>query len=345
MKKLQIVVFFLLICTAVYPQKKFLSLDLKGSWKFSIGDDQTWAQPLFDDSQWESIYAPASWEDEGFHGYNGYAWYRKSFTIPQDAKGRPVYIELGRIDDADQVYCNGRLIGATGFFPPEYQTAYDQFRTYKIPGHFLNYNGRNVIAVRVYDAQLSGGMIEGPLRITILEGALIPEYSLEGYWSFTTGDQPEWAAPSFREAGWKQIVVPAKWESQGYAEYNGMAWYRKRFTLPEKLQGSSLVLLLGRIDDLDEAFINGVRVGSTGFINNNPSSSSIDQEWQQLRGYYIPAGVLKPGENVVAVRVYDGFQDGGIYDGPVGLITQKRYQDYWKANKKERKSFFEWLFE
>lgn len=345
MKKSQIVVLFLLICTAVYPQKKFLSLDLKGSWKFSIGDDQTWAQPSFDDSQWESIYAPASWEDEGFHGYNGYAWYRKSFTIPQDAKGRPVYIELGRIDDADQVYCNGRLIGATGFFPPEYQTAYDQFRTYKIPGHFLNYNGRNVIAVRVYDAQLSGGIIEGPLRVTILEGALIPEYSLEGYWSFTTGDQPEWAAPSFREAGWKQIVVPAKWESQSYAEYNGMAWYRKRFTLPEKLQGSSLVLLLGRIDDLDEAFINGVKVGSTGFINNNPSSSSIDQEWQQLRGYYIPAGVLKPGENVVAVRVYDGFQDGGIYDGPVGLITQKRYQDYWKANKKERKSFFEWLFE
>ena len=40
--------------------------------------------------------------------------------------------------------------------------------------------------------------------------------------------------------------------------------------------------------------------------------------------------ILKFGEeNTVVVRVYDGFRNGGIYDGPIGLITQTNYKKYF----------------
>lgn len=339
---------FLMICLQhlLAAQNDIFSYNLNGKWKFAIGDNIRWADLNFDDSDWDIIRAPRSWEDEGFNGYNGYAWYRKSFTIPQELAGKPIYIRLGRIDDVDQVYCNGNLIGASGSFPPNYFTAYDVWREYKIPTQFIKYGVRNVIAIRVYDAQLEGGIVEGPLSIDIMDNALQPDYSLDGFWSFIPEDDPEFSNPAYSPKGWKQITVPAFWESQGFANYDGIGWYRKNFVLPKYLAGKDLVLLLGKIDDIDEAFINGYKIGNTGVIEEYPQNSRFDQEWQQLRGYYIPGGLLKEnGENVIAVRVYDGYLNGGIWDGPIGLITQQKYQNFWKNVKKSKKSFLEWLFD
>ena len=36
--------------------------DLNGKWRFTIGDDPNWASEDFDDSSWEKIYAPETWE-------------------------------------------------------------------------------------------------------------------------------------------------------------------------------------------------------------------------------------------------------------------------------------------
>ncbi|MDP3582354.1 MAG: glycoside hydrolase, partial [Ignavibacteria bacterium] len=52
-------------------------VSLKGFWKFSIGDDMNRAKPSYDDKDWETVTAPSSWENEGFNGYDGHAWYRK----------------------------------------------------------------------------------------------------------------------------------------------------------------------------------------------------------------------------------------------------------------------------
>ncbi len=48
-----------------------MKLDLSGAWKFSIGDNEQWADPEFDDRNWESIQVPSPWESQGFHGYDG----------------------------------------------------------------------------------------------------------------------------------------------------------------------------------------------------------------------------------------------------------------------------------
>lgn len=98
----------------------------------------------------EDIYVPASWNDEGFSNYAGFAWYRTSFMIDFQPD-EPLFLELGRIDDSDEVYINGKLIGSTGGMPPNYFTGYNINRLYLIPTEYLVKGKENVIAVRVYD--------------------------------------------------------------------------------------------------------------------------------------------------------------------------------------------------
>ena len=111
-----------------------------------------------------------------------------------------------------------------------------------------------------------------------------------------------------------------------------------------------MVLVMGKIDDIDEVYVNGKLVGSTGDMWLVPDEFNRHNEYQQFRGYFIPDGLLIPdGENTIAVRVYDGYNIGGIYEGPVGFIEQDRYADYWKhqksVNRKYKKwGFWNWLF-
>jgi len=115
--------------------------NLKGYWKFSIGDDLNWSKTSYDDDNWEEIKVPSSWENEGFHGYNGYAWYRKHFDFYGETPSGVVYLFLGAVDDVDQAYVNGNLVGSTGSFPPDYKTAYYAYRKYPVPIQYLNKGG------------------------------------------------------------------------------------------------------------------------------------------------------------------------------------------------------------
>jgi sialate O-acetylesterase len=321
-------------------------LNLKGWWKFSIGDDMNWADPSYDDDDWEDIRVPSYWEEEGFYNYNGYAWYRKHFKFPEDFKGSTIYLYLGTIDDVDQVYVNGKLIGLSGSFPPDYQTAYYAYRKYPIQVKYLQKEGNNLIAVRVYDAQMGGGIADGKIGLYYMPHSLVSDVNLEGEWKFKTGDNKEWKNKNIEDKEWKTIIVPGFWESQGFSYYDGFGWYRKSFNVLEKLKNKKLVLMMGKIDDLDEVYLNGQLIGSTGHIYDDPSRNSHSYEYEQFRGYYLPDSLIKYNEeNVVAVRVYDDWRDGGIYFGPVGLITQERYTKFWKEIRKRHKNIFEVLFE
>ncbi len=308
--------------------------NLRGYWKFTIGDDIEWAKPNYNDEDWEDIRVPSTWENQGFHGYNGYAWYRKKFELNLSRINSTMYLRVGYIDDADEVYVNGKLVGKSGDFPPTFETAYNAFRVYPIPKNLLNLNGRNVIAVRVYDSQLGGGIVSGDVGLYVKYYDIQAMLSLEGEWKFRINDKKEWKDPDFNDSDWDDILVPGLWETQGYDDYNGFAWYRKTFMVPNNLTKEKLVMLLGKIDDIDEAYLNGVRIGSTGEMYDDDFYISFDQEWQEFRGYYIPGGLIKPGKNVIAVRVYDGYRDGGIYEGPIGLVNQKDYSKYWREKKK-----------
>ena len=90
---------------------------------------------------------------------------------------------------------------------------------------------------------------------------------------------------------------------------------------------------MGRIDDYDEIFLNGERVGSTWGQADSFYPGELEDKYMVQRNYYLRQGVVHPGKNLVAVRVFDGFKDGGIYKGPIGFITQEKFIRYWKEQK------------
>ncbi len=319
---------------------------LRGKWKFEIGDDMKRAQKDFNDNKWETIYAPSAWEDQGYPGYDGYAWYRKHFKSSPDWQYKTLSLQLGSIDDVDEVYLNGHLVGTTGQFPPYYRTAYDANRVYAFPSIYLSNDGDNVVSVRVYDQELSGGILRGNLGVYEDIQAIKVDLRLPTLWKFNTGDDPEWKSPQFNDKDWENIVVPAYWETQGFSDYDGFAWYRVRFRVPYYLKDEKLILLLGKIDDFDETYMNGERIGKTGNMSDRIKSIPGSSAYGELRAYVIPSDVIRVNEdNVIAVRVYDGFKDGGIYQGPIGIVERDMYLKWQRYQKRNSKTnIFDWLF-
>lgn len=312
--------FFLAIVLALpmatIAQQAHQVIGLNGMWRFTIGDNKEYASPTYDDKSWEKIYVPANWEDEGFHGYDGYAWYRREFAGEFVAQHDNLFLNMGYIDDVDQVFLNGHLIGYSGTFPPNFQTAWNAQRIYPIPAEYLNKSGKNVLAVRVYDVIHQGGIVSGDIGIFApknLDGFL----SLEGLWRFKEGRNAEWQEPRLNDADWPHILVPASWRTMDHRFKYREGWYRRTFVLPATMHNIPLNLLLGKIDDFDEVYLNGELIGKT----NDGLPFGRSRSFQEFRNYPIPLHLLKPGENVIAVKVIDLGNNAGIYEGPVGIVS------------------------
>ena len=122
------------------------------------------ASPSFDDSGWKNIAGPKPWEEEGMGEDDGVAWYRAHFDLSLTDLVGPVTIELGDIDDADQTYINGKLVGET--------KVWNAKRKYTIPASAL-VQGNNVLAVRVVDTG-GGGGFRTPNEIKLSSTRSIP---------------------------------------------------------------------------------------------------------------------------------------------------------------------------
>ncbi|WP_133464247.1 glycoside hydrolase [Sunxiuqinia elliptica] len=299
-------------------------LSLKGWWKFRIGDNEEWSSTTYNDANWQEIEVPARWEDEGFRGYDGYAWYRKTVYLGTELKNKNLILELGYIDDVDEVFINGVKIGQSGAFPPRFATAYNAKRTYQIPPDVIQVGQENSIAVRVYDALLEGGIVSGNIRI-YSEGTLPPfSINLTGTWMFNKGR-------SFDPNNYDEIQVPAVWEDQGYNDYDGYAVYTRRLRISETLASERLILLAGKIDDADRLYINGELIGGTGEYDRRYDRGL----YNEFRNYFIPPGMLKAGEeNILEIRVNDIGGFGGIYEGPVGIMTLDQFRKYWQLKRR-----------
>ncbi|MEZ4745574.1 MAG: beta galactosidase jelly roll domain-containing protein [Calditrichia bacterium] len=337
------------LCTtfsnAIAADEYFRLVDLRGQWKFEIGDDMNWAKADFDDSGWEEIFVPASWEDEGFHGYDGFAWYRKSFELNLTKLPDAIFLELGHVDDSDEVYLNGKLVGAKGSVPPHFITAYNIYRQYLLPFEYLNPKGENVIAIRVYDERLNGGIVSGKIGLYGEDYPFFEKINLEGVWKLRIGDEEEWQNTNYDDSGWETVMVPLNWNYQGFRDYDGYAWYRKNVQIPAEFGKQKLVLLLGQIDDLDETYFNGKLIGRTGERLGRRKPDVRGNEWQIYRAYEIPNELINyDGNNLIAVRVYDDIYDGGIYNGPVAIVTEDAIDRWDKIDDSQPfRSFWEVL--
>jgi hypothetical protein len=147
--------------------------------------------------------------------------------------------------------------------------------------------------------------------------ATLPVLNLSGVWLFHKGDQDAWKNPNAEEEGWEKVILPDTWEHHSqYTEDNVYGWYRLHFYVPAEWKGHDLKLPIGKIDDCDITYVNGQEVGRTGVF-----PPKFKTAWGDERHYIISAKNVKfGGDNVVAVRVFDGTGYGGLYDGPLGPV-------------------------
>jgi hypothetical protein len=144
-------------------------------WRFKTGDSLEWASPDYNDSQWNKMKAGLWWAHAGYD-YSGYAWYRKKIYISSAMKSAVknkgyLKLSLGQIQDVDQTFLNGKLIGQTGSFTP-FDGRWGEPRNYLVKDNQILWDAENTIAVRVYGPNNNGGMHTGPYyfepyRITV----------------------------------------------------------------------------------------------------------------------------------------------------------------------------------
>ena len=133
------------------------------------------------------------------------------------------------------------------------------------------------------------------------DGATAQE-KLADWWDNDPGTKAHYERPDTDDSDWKTATLPGVWEENGFADFDGVMWYRKTIDVPAAWAGRALKLDLGTIQNSDHTFWNGARVGIT--IGNKKASV-----------YNVPAAQNKAGRNVIAVRVFNTAGEGG-FAGP-----------------------------
>jgi sialate O-acetylesterase len=113
-------------------------------------------------------------------------------------------------------------------------------------------------------------------------------------------DTSGWSAVGDIDANWPTLKAPGLWESQGLPDLDGVVWLRKRIELKPEQAAGAAELHLAKVDDCDETWVNGQRIGG-------------QCGWELPRRYALPAGVLHAGSNWIAVRVTDNGGGGGFH--------------------------------
>ncbi|MBI5725895.1 MAG: 9-O-acetylesterase [Planctomycetes bacterium] len=121
------------------------------------------------------------------------------------------------------------------------------------------------------------------------------------------GQKKGWAKSEFDDSEWGKFMAPGYWENTEIGDIDGAVWFRKDVEVPMDWAGRELVLELGPLDDFDHTYFNGELVGTSG--NENGNAYLIP------RVYAVPGKLVKAGKNVIAVRIFDHYGNGGFAAG------------------------------
>ncbi len=112
-----------------------------------------------------------------------------------------------------------------------------------------------------------------------------------------------WASPDLEDSDWKRVTLPGGFKELGVPDTPSLCYFRKTLDLPDPLPPGPATLRLGVIERMDTTQINGHWVGASAWVENP-------------RVYRINDGILKPGRNVLTVRVLKLKPDGGFMSPP-----------------------------
>jgi len=116
--------------------------------------------------------------------------------------------------------------------------------------------------------------------------------------------QLPWFDPGYDASDWQTVKLPASWKEMGLDSVKGAVWFRKEIDVPAFMAGKPAKLYMGTIVDSDWTYVNGVLVGSTSYR-------------YPPRKYEVPAGLLKAGKNVIALRVISNDGNGEFVKGKI----------------------------
>ena len=139
-----------------------------------------------------------------------------------------------------------------------------------------------------------------------------PEYGnyvMHWYDQYDVGIKGNWATVDFDDSTWKFVDIPGGFSDLGVAETPAVAWFRKEIVVPDPLPAGRASLFLGSIERMDTAYINGTQIGASAWVENP-------------RIYSIPDGALKPGRNIVAIRILKTKPLGGFLGKPEELRVE-----------------------
>ncbi|MEE2680873.1 MAG: sialate O-acetylesterase [Planctomycetota bacterium] len=163
--------------------RKTLERDQATYWKRINSEDPGhrggWMKSNLDEREWREMELPGEWERsvEELRDFDGTVWFRKEITIPPEWRDREdVVLNLGGVDDSDQTYFNGTLIGCSTDWV-------NRNRRYPVPNELLTEEA--VVTVCALDPHGAGGLT-GP-RITLDAPGIGESIDLQGTWKWRTG--------------------------------------------------------------------------------------------------------------------------------------------------------------
>jgi sialate O-acetylesterase len=136
-----------------------------------------------------------------------------------------------------------------------------------------------------------------------------PEYGnfvMHWYDDYDIGMKEHWAAPNYDDSSWKQVTIPGGFAELGVPDTPALVYFRKEFDVPDPVPTGRNMVLLGIIEKMDTVYINGQEIGGSSWVENP-------------RQYFIRPGMLKPGKNVITIRVLKTLPNGGFMSKPEDL--------------------------
>jgi sialate O-acetylesterase len=144
-------------------------------------------------------------------------------------------------------------------------------------------------------------------RLKLKGGPEYGNYIMHWYDDYDIGLRSNtWAATDLDDSDWKAVHIPGGFQELGVADVPSVCWFRKEITLPNPLPAGKTAIFLGVIEKMDTTYINGQWVGASAWVENP-------------RVYPVKEGVLKPGRNLVAIRVLKIKPQGGFAAKPGDL--------------------------
>ncbi|MCS7336809.1 MAG: sialate O-acetylesterase [Verrucomicrobiae bacterium] len=143
-------------------------------------------------------------------------------------------------------------------------------------------------------------------RLRTRPGPQHGNYIMHWYDEFDVGEKGGWMRPELDESEWKSVTIPGGFAELGVPDTPAVCYFRKAVLLPSPLPPGDATIHLGVVERMDTAYVNGHWVGASAWVENP-------------RRYTVPRNVLRPGTNVITVRVFKTKPDGGFMSRPTEL--------------------------